>query len=319
MSLNWVQDGIDPLESKALGWVAQIPCGACNFDLDRGLVCLDNAGLASSVVSLGWVEDGIDSYAEVSVIAALEYIGGKNAELASSVVSLVWVQDALDSQEAEVLDRARYDVISNPLILRVFSLGWVQDGISSLEAEVLDWARLISNPFILRVFSLGWVQDGIDNEEAVDTIRYLYLIAEKDATLGESVISLGWVQDGTDNDVEVNTILSLLLIAQEDAPLAESVVSLGWVQDGIDDDVEATLWAIVGRNPGFINVLLDPDRLMVEQRTITFASGGGRLACHHTHRSGGDPFDGPAGTLSTYHRGLHGSAFSDKVCGTVVR
>ena len=47
--------------------------------------------VASSVVSLGWVQDGIEEV-EVKTIEGLSYMANKDAEVASSVVSLGWVQ-----------------------------------------------------------------------------------------------------------------------------------------------------------------------------------------------------------------------------------
>ena len=76
VSLGWVQDDIDDVEARAIGWMNNI----------------GSADVASSVVSLSWVQDGIDAV-EAEAIESVSYISYADSEVASSVVSLSWMQD----------------------------------------------------------------------------------------------------------------------------------------------------------------------------------------------------------------------------------
>ena len=58
--------------------------------------------VASSVVLLGWVQDGVDAV-EVRTIEGLSYMANKDAEVASSIASLGWVQDGIEDTEVDLI------------------------------------------------------------------------------------------------------------------------------------------------------------------------------------------------------------------------
>ena len=276
---------------------------------------LDNMGsaeVASSVVSLGWVEDGIEEI-EVKAIEKISYIDYGDAEIASSVVSLGWVQDGIEDVEVKAIEKVAY--IANEdagVASSVVSLGWVQDGIEDVEVEAIEKVAYIANEdagVASSVVSLGWVQDGIEDVE-VEAIEKVAYIANEDAGVASSVVSLGWVEDGIEN-AEVDLIEALALIADKDAeealrivgmPFLEtieppdisameslrqlaafkpsaflSVMSHAALRDGISDDVTpivATLDGVAGTNPDLIDVLLETTRVLLEQRIITLPLTG---------------------------------------------
>ena len=186
--------------------------------------------VASAIVSLDWVQDGVDDV-EAGAIDWMNNFG--DAEVASAVVSLGWMQDGIEELEVKTIEELSY--MSNKdtgVGLSIVALDWVQDGVEGVEADAIDWMNNFGDAEVASaVVSLGWMQDGIDDVE-VKTIEELSYIANKDTGVGLSVVSLDWVQDGID-EVEAGAIDRMSNFG--DAEVASSVVSLGWVQDGIDD------------------------------------------------------------------------------------
>ena len=204
---------------------------------------LNNIGsvdVVSSVVSLGWVEDGIEEI-EVKAIEEISYIANEDSEVGLTIVSLDWVQDGIEEVEAGAIDW-----MSNfgdaEVASSVVSLGWVQDGIDDVEVKTIEELSYIANKDTgvgSSVVALDWVQDGVEGVEA-DAIDWMNNFG--DAEVASAVVSLGWVQDGID-DVEVKTIEELSYIANKDTGVGLSVVALDWVQDGIEEvEADAIDW-----------------------------------------------------------------------------
>ena len=245
-----MQDGIDDAESEvvqdllfiaaasqsvassvvSLGWI-QDGIDGTEAEAIAWINNIESAGVASSVVALGWVQDGVDDI-EVEAIEEISYIAYEDAEVASSVVELGWVQDGIDGTEAEAIAWIN-NIESAGVASSVVALGWVQDGVDDIEVEAIEEISYIAYEdaeVASSVVGLGWVQDGIDGTEA-EAIAWINNI--ESAGVASSVVALGWVQDGVD-DIEVKAIEELSYIAYRDAEVAASVVGLGWVQDGVD-------------------------------------------------------------------------------------
>ena len=296
VSLGWMQDGVGEMEVKAMEEISYID--------------YRSPGLALSVVSLGWVQDGIEDL-EADAIDWVANIG--SAEVASSVVSLGWVQDGIGEIEVKAVEEISYiDYRSPGLALSVVSLGWVQDGIEDLEADAIDWvANIRSAEVASSVVSLGWVQDGIDEIE-VRAIEQISYIAYRSVEVASYVVSLGWVEDGvSDQEAEVDLMEDINSLAGRDAVAALRIVGMPFMETieppdesamtalreiatdypnafvrimshpalggGISNNlasVVATMNGVARKNPDLIDVLLDPSRVHVEQRTVTLPLSG---------------------------------------------
>ena len=246
---------------------------------------LDNMGsaeVASSVVSLGWVEDGIEEI-EVKAIEKISYIDYGDAEIASSVVSLGWVQDGIEDVEVKAIEKVAY--IANEdagVASSVVSLGWVQDGIEDVEVEAIEKVAYIANEdagVASSVVSLGWVEDGIENAEVenaeVDLIEALALIADKDAEEALRIVGMPFLETIEPPDISAMESLRQLAAFKPSAFL--SVMSHAALRDGISDDVTpivATLDGVAGTNPDLIDVLLETTRVLLERRIITLPLTG---------------------------------------------
>ena len=296
VSLGWVQDDIDDVEAGAIRWINNI----------------GSAEVASSVVFLSWVQDGIDAV-EAEAIENVSYIAYADSEVASTVVSLGWIQDGIDDLEVGTIENllpiANRDA---EVASSIVSLSWVQDGIDHVEAGAIGWINNIgidSAEVASSIVSLTWVQDGIDavEAEAIENVSY---VAYADSEVASSVVSLRWVQDGIEDD-EVGLIENFFWITNGDPGAALRIAGMPFVEtieapdisaiealsrlaavmpetfvrvlshpallDGISNDIApviATLHGVAGRNPGNIDVLLDPSRVSLERRTITLPLAG---------------------------------------------
>ena len=293
VSLGWVQDGIGTDEAEAIDWINN----------------MSGAEVMSAVVALGWVQDGIDDALEIRTIEKLSYIAYEGTELGLSIVSLGWVQDGIDDIEARAIDWIS-NIEGAEVMSAVVALGWVRDGINDLEVKTIEELSYIAyenTELGLDVVALGWVQDGIEDIEAraIDWISNI-----KGAEVASAVVALGWVQDSID-DLEVQAFERLSYISLRDAAAALRIVGMPFIEtieppdisamaslsrlaasernifdrvmshaalrDGISDDlapIVATLRGVARTNVGLIDILLDPDRVSLERRTITLPLAG---------------------------------------------
>ena len=200
----------------------------------------------------------------------------QDPQLASSIEQLGWIQDGIDGAESEAVQDLLYiAVVSRPVASSIVSLGWVQDGIDDVEARAIDWMRNIGSAEVASsVVSLAWMQDGIDDVE-VKTIEELSYIANRDAGSALRIVGMPFLETIEPPDISAMESLRQLAAFKPSAFL--SVMSHAALRDGISDDVTpivATLDGVAETNPGLINILLDPSRVLLERRIITLPLSG---------------------------------------------
>ena len=122
--------------------------------------------VASSIVSLGWVQDGIDDV-EAGAIEWMNNIG--SAEVASSVVSLGWVRDGIDDVEVKTIEELSY--IANKdagAALRIVGMPFIETiEPPDISAMASLWQLAAFKPeTFARVMSHAALLDGISNDLA---------------------------------------------------------------------------------------------------------------------------------------------------------
>ena len=202
----------------------------------------------------------------------------QDPQLAASIKKLGWIQDSIDDTESEAIQDLLYIVVtSRSVAASIVSLGWVQDGIDDVEAEAIHWLNNIGSAEVASsVVSLGWVEDGIDDlKTEVDLIEALASIADKDA--GEALRIVGMPFLETIEPPDISAMNSLRRLAAFRPEAFGSVMSHAALRDGISDDLApiiATLDGVARRNPGLMDVLLDPSKVLLERRTTTLPLSG---------------------------------------------
>ena len=234
-----------------------------------------DAEVASSVVSLGWVQDGIEEL-EVKTIENLSYIAYDSAEVASSIVSLSWVQDDIGELEAGAIDWMS-NFSDAEVASSVLSLGWVQDGIEGLEVETIEELSYIANEnarVASSVVSLSWVQDSVNGTEAA-LIEDFRSIARNSPEAALQIVGMPFIE--TIEPPDISAMASLRQLAAFNPEAFVRVMSHVALQDGIWNEIApivATLNGVAETNPGLIDVLLDSSNVVLERRTITLPLSG---------------------------------------------
>ena len=202
-----------------------------------------------------------------------------DAEVASSVMSLGWMQDSIEEVEVKTIEELSY--ISNKdagVGLSVVALDWVQDGIEELEVKtikVLSYIAYENAEVASAVVSLSWVQDGVNGVEAA-LIEDFGSIADNDAGAALQIVCMPFIE--TIEPPDISAMASLRRLAAFNPEVLVRVMTHPTLQDGgISNDlapIVATLNGVAGTNPGLIDVLLDSSRVLLERRTVTLPLSG---------------------------------------------
>ena len=242
-ALPWVQDGIDPSEAEAVGIVA---AAAQDYP---------------SILELPWVRDGADR-SEAQAAAAL----AEAAQEFPSILDSPWAQDGIDRSEAETTAVVAAAARRFPSIL---DLPWLRDGASPSEARVAaGYAMAVQEyPAILE---LPWSRDGVTRSEAEATSALGVV-----AGAAPSVVGMPFLQSWDTLDLAVLQALAALSRPEAKAYL-EQVLSHLSLSGGITDDWTNIVASIgmIGSRPDLIDVLLDPARMLIEERVLTLPLAG---------------------------------------------
>lgn len=243
------------------GW-RTIPGGS---SLDRA-----KPDLASMIVELPWVADGIGS-AERQAVQQLVSAAMLDEPVFLAVVGRPWVVDGLSRTERNILQEltrftnqavaslipgmpfletvepadirtvdhmSSLDGLHPMLLTMIADLSWVGDGIAGMEIQAIRQIRNFADGNVaLSVIGLGWVQDGIEQGEP-DAIEQLAHLDADDPAVAASVVGLSWAQDGIEG-LELEAVGWINNFGGGEA--AASVVGLPWVQDGIEGAEVATI------------------------------------------------------------------------------
>ena len=222
------------------------------------------------------MQDGIDG-TEAEAIQALLYIAVTSRSVVSSLISLGWVRDGITDDEAEAIDWIN-NMAGAEVMSAVVALDWVRDGIDDdLEVRTIEELSYIAyedSGLGLSAVSLVWVQDGIDDLEA-RAIQELSQLAYEDAEAASRIVAMPFLR--TIEPPDVSAMDSLGRLAAFEPGAFESVMSHALMRDGMSDDlapIVATLHGVAETNPGLIAVLLHPAKVIVERRTITLPLAG---------------------------------------------
>ena len=199
-------------------------------------------------------------------------------KLAASIKELGWVQDGVDEIESAAMQDLLYTAaVDRNVASFVASLGWVKDGIDDTEADAIANLQQIAFNDVdtaARALLLPWVWDGIDDTEA-DAIEHLRSISYNDAGAALRIADMPFVE--TIEPPDVSALRSLGRLSAFRSEHFERVMSHSVLRDGIADEltpVVATLAGVAKVNPGLIDVLLDPDRVLLERRVLMLPLSG---------------------------------------------
>ncbi len=292
VGLSWVEDGIDDLEVEAIGWISNLGGGEAAESVvalqwvqdgieetevgaieELSYVAYGDSGLASAVAGLGWMQDGVDELE----FEALEWIGNfSNPEVASALVALEWAGDGVEEIEVRAIEELSYiDYGGRELSSAVVGLGWVGDGITDLELKAIGWIGNFSDAVVAAlVVGSEWVQDGLDTEDtkALEELSYL---SNRDRDAASNIVGMPFLETLEAADVSAIEALSSLAWFRETD--FQRVMAHPTISGGITSDwakIVATLYGVSRYNAPLIDMLLDPEQVTLEERTIELPLAG---------------------------------------------
>ena len=163
------------------------------------------------------------------------------------------------------------------LATAIKSLPWVVDGIAEAEREaVLDLVQLATfyEPVFSGLIRKPWAKDGLGDSEAT-VVQNLRGIAGQDEAVALRLVAMPFLNEVQPSDGVA--VRSLRLLAHFNARDFQRVMSHPTLRNGISDDwakVVALLSGVSRTNPQLIDVLLDPNRVTLEERSITLPQAG---------------------------------------------
>ena len=231
--------------------------------------------LASSIKKLDWTQDGIDD-TESEAIQDLLYVAVTSRSVVASIVSLSWVQDGIHDVEAGSF-RWLNNIGSAEVASSVVSLGWVQDGVDEVEVKAIEGISYIDygdSEVAFSVVSLGWAQDGIEDSE-VDLIDALASMTNKDAGEALRIVGMPFLTAIDPADISALDALSGLAGYREES--LEQILAHPSLAGGITDaltPIVAMLYGVAKTNPSSIELLLNPNSVSLERRSIALSLTG---------------------------------------------
>ena len=175
------------------------------------------------------------------------------------------------------LENTRWLDQSRPaLASAIKTLPWVADGIDEGEEEAaqeLAWLAFYESTFGA-LMDKAWVEDGLNEDEftIVQNLRWTAQVGEAPAL---RILAMPFLELVEPADAAAVTALRRLIRLRPQH--FESVMSHPTLSGGITDDwakIVAVLYGVSRTNPRLIDVLLDPDRVILEERVVNLPRTG---------------------------------------------
>ena len=184
-------------------------------------------------------------------------------------------QAIVDLLEVKAREPEEYDAIQ--------ALTWIQDGVSVTEdypVAILTELALQTDSVFSEVMEKPWVRDGLTGQEAYGVSRFFALAGE---TYGRPhvesalrIIDMPFLN--TFEPVDAAALAELALLGSEgDGSYLRQVLDHPSLSEGIMDRdtlIVSVLHRVVRRSPETLNILLEPNQVYREERTIQLPLGG---------------------------------------------
>ena len=261
LAMSWAVDGLDEAETvvvRNIGWLA-------------------NGNEAGALQVLGMPFLQTIEPADGAAVRALQILGSRSQEALLAVVGMPWVEDGLDEDEAEFVGAlgwlAEGDEAAALRILERFSM---RPPRSADAAAVSVLRRLAAHyPELLgAVLAKPWLEDGFDESETT-IVQHLSWLADSDEGAALRVLGMPFLQ--SIEPADRTAVMALRHMGSFKPDNFQRVIAHPSLSGGISDDwakVIAVVAASSDLAPDLIDVLLDPRRVSVEERTIELPLAG---------------------------------------------
>ena len=264
LELPWFADGLDEYEIRAVRAVGR----AAYYSWD----------MARRVIELPSFTDGVDGYDESWLFNAFGLLAEHNSDTAIRIMETPWFMDGLD--EYETLAVRSVGGIANEsgtAAERVSNLPWFMDGPDKTDSWIINALGNVSNHDpggVVRIMDLPWFRDGLNHDEATSLVD-IGNIAHDRGEAAHSILGMPFLRTFEPSDAVALESLGLILLdSPEDF---DRIISHPNISDGITDDetpLIAPLHHVIQYNPALAVELLDPNRALLEDRTIDLPLAG---------------------------------------------
>ena len=233
--------------------------------------------LASAIKALPWVGDGIDE-GEEEAVQELVHLATFHESAFGALMDKVWVGDGLNERETSVVE----DLLraaehgSEADALRILALPFLETVETADSAAVGRLAVIASygSGILSSLADKSWVEDGLDESE-LEVVQRIGWIALEDEAAAAAIAGMPFLEvlDRSDS----SAVESLQRLASSSPRDFQRVMSHPTIIAGITDywaKIVVVLHGVSRTNPRLIDVLLDPDRVTMEERVVNLPRAG---------------------------------------------
>ena len=250
-----------------------------------------DAMLAARVAEFEWLNNGITGD-ESSAVSILRDISIEDPSLFQTLLSLPWLHDHLTENERRVIVNLIWLAKENPKVAQqIAEMSLIDGPIETLHGAATWGIWKLSDTDSSLVATLGtreWFSDGLSENEA-RLLSDLGFIASKSPGAASAIGRMPFLNTFEPADTLATTALLRLVRLREDddeeseeaSEQFERLMVHPAIKDGITDEetrIVATIFEVSKYKPELVNVLLNPAKVILEERTITLPlAGEGRL------------------------------------------
>ena len=196
--------------------------------------------LASIIVSLPWIADGI-SLQERANVGQLVNAAMLDEMVFVAVVDKPWVQDGLNEVERGMLqDLTRFS--NESVASRIAGLAFLEtvEPSDNVTVDLLSDLDLSVPRLLPAVLDKAWVADGLDEPER-EVIDALWGIAYDDHTVAMRILAMPFLETVEPDDI--STVEALWTLTSDGIEVVTAVIDKLWVEDGLEGlETEAIDW-----------------------------------------------------------------------------
>ena len=252
------------------------------------LLASRDAELAKFIADFEWLNDEITED-ERRTIDALQDIAVEHPSLVGILLSLPWLSDQLTESEGLVIRHLRSLSKRDPQVAeQIAGMHLVGGFIRKLHRDTV-WALWklhdVDTPILSSLSAREWFTDSLSDDEA-ELIADLGFIARRSETAAISISRMPFLETFEPADTLATEALRRLASLKDDTEETDSeepseqfkrVMEHPNISDGITDEetkIVATLKGVSENNPGLVDTLLDSDKVVLEERTISLPLAG---------------------------------------------
>ena len=195
-------------------------------------------GLASAIIALPWVENGIDSNERESV-KQLVNVAMLDEPIFVSVMNKAWVIDGLDTVERGVLKDLAW-FINESVATRIAAMPFLDtvEPADGATVELLADLDFYVPGLLSAVTDKPWTADGLNSSER-EVIDLLWGITYHDEAIALRILDMPFLETTEPTDVALTQAFSDFVPYGEE--LVYAVAEKSWITDGLDESETAIL------------------------------------------------------------------------------